>query len=139
MLVKAPAADRKLLTPNRLALLRAIRTERPGSRYALARRLGRDLKNVQRDLRLLDSSGLAEDEEERIELELAARAGQHRHAVAWPPRVEVQRVRADGTSSDELADPKSAASSGMLHVQSPGSYMSKVSIAGSVAAAYHGG
>ena len=37
-------AARKLLTPNRLALLRAIRTGRPGSMYALARRMGRDLK-----------------------------------------------------------------------------------------------
>ncbi len=51
-------AARKLLTPNRLALLRAIRTERPGSMYALARRVGRDLKNVQQDLRLLESYGL---------------------------------------------------------------------------------
>src|SRR6184192_406002 len=51
-------AARKLLTPNRLSLLRAIRTERPGSMYALARRVGRDLKNVQQDLRLLESYGL---------------------------------------------------------------------------------
>ena len=51
-------AARKLLTPNRLALLRAIRTERPGSMYALARQVGRDLKNVQQDLRLLESYGL---------------------------------------------------------------------------------
>jgi predicted transcriptional regulator len=51
-------AARKLLTPNRLALLRAIRTERPRSIYALARLLGRDLKNVQDDLRLLESYGL---------------------------------------------------------------------------------
>jgi predicted transcriptional regulator len=49
---------RRLLTPNRLALLRAIRTERPSSMYALARRVGRDLKNVQEDLRLLESYGL---------------------------------------------------------------------------------
>lgn len=51
-------AARKLLTPNRLGLLRAIRTERPGSMYALAHRVGRDLKNVQQDLRLLESYGL---------------------------------------------------------------------------------
>jgi len=49
---------RKLLTPNRLALLHAIRTERPASMYALARHVGRDLKNVQQDLRLLESYGL---------------------------------------------------------------------------------
>ncbi len=51
-------AARKLLTPNRLALLRAIRTERPRSMYALARRVRRDLKNVQQDLRLLETYGL---------------------------------------------------------------------------------
>jgi predicted transcriptional regulator len=51
-------AARRLLTPHRLALLRSVRTERPGSMYALARRLGRDLKNVQQDLKLLESYGL---------------------------------------------------------------------------------
>ena len=51
-------AARNLLTPNRLALLRAIRTKRPGSIYALAKMLGRDLKNVQEDLQILDRSGL---------------------------------------------------------------------------------
>ena len=51
-------AARKLLTPNRLALLRAICTGRPGSMNALARRMGRDLKNVQQYLRLLESYGL---------------------------------------------------------------------------------
>jgi predicted transcriptional regulator len=51
-------AARNLLTPNRLALLRAIRAERPGSTYALAKRLKRDLKNVQQDLRLLEEYGL---------------------------------------------------------------------------------
>jgi len=51
-------AARRLLTPNRLALLRAIRTERPASMYALAHRVGRDLKNVQEDLKLLESYGL---------------------------------------------------------------------------------
>jgi len=53
-------AARKLLTPNRLALLRAIRTEQPPSIYALARRVGRDLKNVREDLRLLESYGLVQ-------------------------------------------------------------------------------
>ena len=40
-------AARNLLTPNRLALLRTIRTKRPGSIYELAKMLRRDLKNVQ--------------------------------------------------------------------------------------------
>jgi predicted transcriptional regulator len=51
-------AARNLLTPNRLALLRAIRTQRPGSTYELAKRLKRDLKNVREDLRLLEEYGL---------------------------------------------------------------------------------
>lgn len=54
---------RRLLTPARLALLRAIRVERPASIYALARLVGRDLKNVQQDVRLLESYGLVRMEE----------------------------------------------------------------------------
>lgn len=51
-------AARNLLTPNRLALLRAVRTARPGSIYELAKVVNRDLKNVQDDLRLLERYGL---------------------------------------------------------------------------------
>jgi len=51
-------AARTLLTPNRLALLRAVRSRRPGSMYELAKILDRDLKNVQDDLRLLETYGL---------------------------------------------------------------------------------
>ena len=51
-------AARNLLTPNRLALLRAIRARRQGSIYELANIAGRDLKHVQDDLRLLERSGL---------------------------------------------------------------------------------
>ena len=51
-------AARNLLTPNRLALLRAIRTKRPGSIYELANLVDRDLKNVQDDLRLLEKYGV---------------------------------------------------------------------------------
>ena len=51
-------AARNLLTPNRLALLRAIRTKRPGSIYELAKLVGRNLKNVQDDLHILEHYGL---------------------------------------------------------------------------------
>lgn len=51
-------AARNLLTPNRLALLRAVRSERPGSIYELSRVVNRDLKNVQEDLRILETYGL---------------------------------------------------------------------------------
>jgi predicted transcriptional regulator len=59
-------AARNLLTPNRLALLRAIRTQRPRSIYELAKRLHRNLKNVQDDLRLLEEYGLVRIAKERV-------------------------------------------------------------------------
>ncbi len=46
-------AVRRILTQERLALLRAIRERAPTSIYALAQSVGRDLKNVQDDLELL--------------------------------------------------------------------------------------
>jgi predicted transcriptional regulator len=51
-------AARNLLTPHRLALLHAVRSGRPGSIYQLAKMVHRDLKNVQDDLRLLETYGL---------------------------------------------------------------------------------
>ena len=51
-------AARNLLTPNRLALLRTVRSGRPGSIYELAKMVDRDLKNVQDDLRILERYGL---------------------------------------------------------------------------------
>lgn len=51
-------AVRRILTQERLALLRAIREGAPASIYALAQSVGRDLKNVQEDLELLHKHGL---------------------------------------------------------------------------------
>lgn len=51
-------AARNLLTPRRLALLRAIRAKRPSSIYELAKVVGRDQKNVQDDVKLLERYGL---------------------------------------------------------------------------------
>jgi len=51
-------AARNLLTPIRLALLRSVRSGRPGSIYELAKMVNRDLKNVQDDLRILERYGL---------------------------------------------------------------------------------
>jgi len=51
-------AARNLLTPTRLALLRSVRSGRPGSIYELAKMVNRDLKNVQDDLRILERYGL---------------------------------------------------------------------------------
>ena len=51
-------AARRVLTPKRLQLLRAIRQESPGSIYHLARLVRRDVKNVQEDVRALAELGL---------------------------------------------------------------------------------
>ena len=67
-------AARTLLTPNRLALLRAVRSGRPGSIYELAKMVSRDLKNVQEDLRLLETYGL-------IRMADATRSGKRRVRV----------------------------------------------------------
>ncbi len=67
-------AARNLLTPNRLALLRTVRSQRPGSIYELAKIVDRDLKNVQDDLRLLETYGL-------IRMADATRSGKRRVRV----------------------------------------------------------
>ncbi len=67
-------AARNLLTPNRLALLRAVRSGRPGSIYELSRMVNRDLKNVQDDLRILETYGL-------VRMADATRSGKRRVRV----------------------------------------------------------
>ncbi len=49
---------RAVLTNNRLLILKTIRENHPGSVYELAKMLGRDLKNVNQDLKLLADIGL---------------------------------------------------------------------------------
>ena len=51
-------AARNFLTRERLGLLRTIKTRRPRSIYELATMAGRDLKNVQEDIRILERHGL---------------------------------------------------------------------------------
>jgi predicted transcriptional regulator len=51
-------AARNFLTRERLGLLHTIRSRHPGSIYELAKMTGRDLKNVQEDVRLLEQHGL---------------------------------------------------------------------------------
>ena len=67
-------AARNLLTPSRLALLRAIRTKRPGSVYELAKLVGRNLKNVQDDLGILERYGL-------VRLSRGRRAGKRKVTI----------------------------------------------------------
>ena len=49
---------RAVLTNNRLLILKVIREQKPKSVYELARIVGRDLKNVNQDLKLLADMGL---------------------------------------------------------------------------------
>jgi predicted transcriptional regulator len=49
---------RSALTNNRLLILKTIREQRPQSVYELAKILGRDLKNVNQDLKMLAEIGL---------------------------------------------------------------------------------
>ena len=51
-------AARNFFTRERLALLRAIRRDRPGSISELARTVNRSLKSVQTDLKVLERHGL---------------------------------------------------------------------------------
>jgi len=51
---------RRVLTPKRLEIIRIIRKEKPVSIYALAKKLGRNLKNVTQDLGYLENVGLVE-------------------------------------------------------------------------------
>ena len=51
-------AARNFLTRERLGLLHTIRSRHPGSIYELAKMTGRDLKNVQEDVRILQQHGL---------------------------------------------------------------------------------
>lgn len=57
----------KTLSPARWALIRALRSRGPCSVYELARRLGRDYKNVHTDVAALLETGLLErDREGRV-------------------------------------------------------------------------
>ncbi len=51
-------AARNFLTRERLALLHTIKGRHPNSIYELAKMAGRDLKNVQEDVRILERHGL---------------------------------------------------------------------------------
>jgi predicted transcriptional regulator len=53
-------AFRRAITDQRLAILRAIKANDPGSVYELAKILKRDVKNVSVDLRILEELGLVD-------------------------------------------------------------------------------
>lgn len=53
-------AMRKVLTEERLKVLRAIRAKRPASIYALAKMLKRDVKNTHDDVAFLAEAGLVD-------------------------------------------------------------------------------
>lgn len=53
-------AMRKVLTEERLKVLRAVKKEHPGSVYELAKMLKRDIKNTFNDVQFLAEAGLLE-------------------------------------------------------------------------------
>jgi predicted transcriptional regulator len=53
-------AFRRAITDQRLAILRAIKANDPGSVYELAKIIKRDVKNVSVDLRILEELGLVD-------------------------------------------------------------------------------
>ena len=53
-------AFRKAITPKRMQLLHAIRTEKPSSLNELAKLLNRDIKNVSGDVIFLEQIGLVD-------------------------------------------------------------------------------
>lgn len=56
---------RQLLSPEKARLIHAIKTEKPVSIYALAKKLGRGFKAVNDDLKLLERFGFIEFTEEK--------------------------------------------------------------------------
>lgn len=55
-------AVRKVLTQNRMQLLRVIKQKKPASLYELAKLVHRDLKNVSQDIAFLENLGLIDVE-----------------------------------------------------------------------------
>lgn len=60
-------AVRKVLTENRIQLLRVIKQKKPGSLYELAKITNRDLKNVCQDISFLEELGLVDLEKPKGE------------------------------------------------------------------------
>jgi len=53
-------AMRKVLTEERLRILKTVRRDHPSSIYELAKILGRDVKNTHEDVRFLEQAGMLE-------------------------------------------------------------------------------
>src|SRR5271157_1514417 len=75
-------AARKFLTPERLALLKAIRSRHPGSISELTRMVNRNLKSVQTDLKILERHGL-------VHLRETRRSAQRKTKVPEDPYREI--------------------------------------------------
>ena len=59
------SALRQLLSNEKARILHTIKTEKPGSIYELAKKLGRSFKSVRDDLKLLERFGFIEFTEEK--------------------------------------------------------------------------
>ena len=56
-------AVRKVLTENRIELLKVIKQKKPASLYELAKLANRDLKNISQDIEFLENLGLVDIKE----------------------------------------------------------------------------
>ncbi|MFH1325674.1 MAG: hypothetical protein ABIH49_02815 [archaeon] len=59
------SALRRLLSNEKARMLNAIKTQKPGSIYELAKILGRDFKSVKKDISLLERFGFVEFTKEK--------------------------------------------------------------------------
>ena len=58
-------AARRILTPERLKMLRIIKRKKPASLYALAKIMGKNFRAIYRDVGILSDVGLIQKEEYR--------------------------------------------------------------------------
>ena len=78
-------AVRRILTPERIKILRYLKVAKPGSIYELAKALHKDMKNVSQDLFYLSEVGL-------VELEKTQRPRNQRKPVLLSDHVTLELV-----------------------------------------------
>ena len=76
-------AVRKVLTENRIRLMKVIKQRHPESLYELAKLTGRDFKNVSQDVSFLEELGL-------VDLKKSTGARRQRRPVLLSDRVSVE-------------------------------------------------
>jgi len=93
--VRSVETYQKLMTNTRFQIFFAIRDKKPESLYSLAKILGKELSNLLKDIRILESLGLIELEETTT---ATGRSGQK--PIASYEEID---VKIKGTTLDEVA------------------------------------